>query len=137
MRYSLNVLAAALFLAASAPAWGHHSAAMFDASKQLDVTGTVKEFKWTNPHSWLLLESHDPAGKMVEFNVEANGPGYLVRQGWKRESLKPGDNVTITLNPMRDGSPGGNLVKAVLANGQQLTAMPKIPGLSLPGTVQK
>lgn len=115
-------LMATIAAVAAAPALAHHSANMFDLSKTVEVKGTVKEFHWTNPHSWMVLESPDAAGKAVQWSFEANGPGYLVRNGWKRESLKPGDQISVTANPMRDGSTGGNLVKVVLANGQELSA---------------
>jgi hypothetical protein len=117
---------AALLLATSialcAPALAHHSYAMFDMKKKVDVRGTVKEFHWTNPHSVLVLVSQDAAGAAVPVFIEMNGPGYLVRNGWKRESLKPGDAVTATIHPMLDGSPGGDLVKIVLPDGHELSA---------------
>lgn len=109
-------------LAAGASAWAHHSFAAFDLTKEVDVQGTVKEFRWTNPHSYLVLAGKDAAGKTTDVRIEMNGPGYLVRNGWKRESLKPGDAVTATIHPLRDGSPGGDLVKVVFADGRVLSA---------------
>jgi Family of unknown function (DUF6152) len=116
--------AVALSATIAAPSLAHHSASMFDMQKRVEVKGTVKEFRWTNPHSWLLLTSADEANKGAEYNIEMNGPGYLVRNGWKRESLKPGDVVTVTINPLRDGSSGGNLVKVMTAEGKELSAQP-------------
>jgi hypothetical protein len=127
MRFNAHVKSscrAALFgvtLAATA-ALAHHSPNMFDLARTVEVKGTVKEFHWTNPHSWVVVESLDAAGKTVAWSFEGNGPGYLVRNGWKRESLKPGDKVTIIANPMRDGSNGGNLVTVVLPDGRELSA---------------
>lgn len=109
-------------LAAGAPALAHHSFAMFDEKKQVEIHGTVKEFLWTNPHSLLVLVSQDTAGGTVANYIEMNGPGWLVRNGWKRESLKPGDMITATIHPLRDGTPGGDLVKVVLADGHELSA---------------
>jgi hypothetical protein len=102
---------------------------MFDMTKTVEVKGTVKEFHWTNPHSWVVVGSVDAAGKMVEWSFEANGPGYLVRNGWKRESLKPGDKITVMANPMRDGSAGGNIATVVLPDGHELSAkvVPRTP----------
>lgn len=109
-------------VAVSASALAHHSFSAFDMAKEVDVQGVVKEFRWTNPHSFLVLNGKDAAGKPAEVRVEMNGPGYLVRNGWKRESLKPGDAVTVTVHPLRDGSLGGDLVKVVFADGRTLSA---------------
>ena len=95
---------------------------MFDASKTVEIKGAVKAWLWTNPHSLLTVEARNAAGQVVDYSFEANGPGYLVRTGWKRESLKPGDAVTVTANPLRDGSPGGNLIEVAFADGHKLSA---------------
>jgi hypothetical protein len=115
-----------------APSIAHHSASMFDMQKRVEVKGTVKDFRWTNPHSWLVLTATDEANKGAEYNIEMNGPGYLVRNGWKRESMKPGDVVTVTINPLRDGTAGGNLVKVTTADGKELSA--QVGGGAPPGT---
>jgi len=86
------------------------------------VEGTVKEFRYTNPHSWIVLEVKDASGNPSEFRIEANGPGYLARFGWKRSSLNPGDSVVATVNPLRDGTPGGNLSKVTFKDGHELNA---------------
>ncbi len=116
------MLALLASLAVGAPVLAHHSFAAFDMTKEVVVQGTVKEFRWTNPHSYLVLAGKDAAGKASEIRIEMNGPGYLARNGWKRESLKPGDVVTTTIHPMRDASPGGDLVKVVFADGRVLSA---------------
>lgn len=115
------------FAVVAAPAFAHHSASMFDMAKTVEVKGTVKRFEWTNPHTLLILDAVDGDGKAAELSFEANGPGYLQRTGWKRESLKPGDKVTIIYNPLRDGGSGGNLVTAVLPDGRELSAKPVGP----------
>jgi hypothetical protein len=91
-------------------------------AKSIKVNGVVKEFHWTNPHSFIVLEVTDPNGHMVEETLESNGPGYLTRQGWKRESLLPGDKITATIHPLRDGTPGGDLMDVTLPSGKVLSA---------------
>lgn len=111
-------------------AYAHHSFVSFDMKKTVQFTGVVREFNWTNPHSYIMLETVDSNGRTVDATLEANGPGYLVRQGWKRDTLQPGDKITVMLHPMRDGSPGGDLVGVTLASGRHLSAEPKLPGSS-------
>ena len=114
--------AALLFSVGSVTAFAHHSYAMFDMQKEVQVEGTVKEFRYTNPHSWIVLEVKDAAGNPTEYRVEANGPGYLARYGWKRGSLTPGDSVTVSVNPLKDGSQGGSLNKVTFKDGHELNA---------------
>ncbi|HEY5412448.1 MAG TPA: DUF6152 family protein [Caulobacteraceae bacterium] len=97
-------------------AFAHHSFAMFDQSKQVSIAGTVKSFEWTNPHAFIELQG--PDGKL--WSVELNSPNNLVRQGWKRTALKPGDKVTVILNPLRDGQNGGLFDAVTLPSGQVL-----------------
>ena len=105
---------------AAAPAFAHHSFAMFDNQKNVTLDGTVKEFQWTNPHSWIQLVVKDPAtGKEVEYSIEGGSPNGLSRGGWKRTSLKPGDKATVVIHPLKDGTNGGSLV-TVTVNGQQI-----------------
>jgi hypothetical protein len=98
------ILAAAV---STAPAMAHHSGAMFDAKTTVKVTGKVREFQYTNPHSWLLVDAQDAAGQPVIWAFEAEGPSTLLRAGIKRTTLKPGDAVTVATHPLRDGRPGG------------------------------
>ena len=77
----------------------------------------MREFQWTNPHSWLQLVVKSDDGKTEEWALEALSPNVLGRMGWKRNSLKAGDEVTAYFNPTRDGSRGGNLVKVMLTDG--------------------
>ena len=99
----------------------HHSYSSFDMAKSMKVSGVVKEFHWTNPHSFIVLAVTDSAGNTIEEVLEANGPGYLARQGWKRESVQPGDKITATVHPMRDGTPGGDLMDVTLPSGKVLS----------------
>lgn len=101
----------------SAPVWAHHSAAMFDFSKTVTLQGTVKEFQYTNPHSWLQVLVVGPDGKTVEWGFETEGPSTLLRAGIKARTFQPGDKVTVVANPLRDGRPAGAWISATLANG--------------------
>ncbi len=98
----------------------HHSTGMFDRTKTLHLEGTVKEFQWTNPHSWIQLNVTTPAGVVEEWSIEGNSPNQLIRLGWKPTILKPGDPVTIIVYPMRDGAKGGMFVGLKMADGKVL-----------------
>ena len=113
-------LSAVAAIAVVAPAAAHHSFAMFDADKTVSITGTVKEFEWTNPHAWLRVMVADQSGKQLQWALEMGSPGQMAGRGWKPESARPGDKVTISLHPLKDGSRGGQLLSATLPNGQQL-----------------
>lgn len=123
MRVSKSVvsLTGAWISLAVAPAFAHHSFAMFDNQKSLTLEGTVKEFQWTNPHSWVQLVVSDPkTGKDVEWSIEGGALNLLARQGWTRNSLKPGDKATIVVHPLKDGTAGGSLVSASV-NGAEIS----------------
>jgi hypothetical protein len=109
----------ALFAAGTATA--HHSAAMFDRDKQVSLTGTIVNFQWTNPHSWIEIEVPNDSGGTDKWSVECNSPNNLARQGWKSTSLKPGDKVTILIHPLRNGDKGGSFMAVTLPNGEMLT----------------
>jgi hypothetical protein len=126
-RYAMAAGSVALMLF-SAPAWVHHSGAMFDTSKEVKITGTVMEFHWTNPHSSFKLSVPGTDGSEAVWAVEMNSPNNLVREGWKRTTLKPGDKVTATVHPLKDGTPGGMYVAITLADGTTLTAQPQQKG---------
>ena len=110
-------LAAAVL--AAAPASAHHSFAMFDNNKNMTLEGTVKEFQWTNPHSWVQIMVKDASGKDVEWSVEAGSPNGLSRQGWSRHAAKPGDKASIVIHPLKDGTAGGSLV-SMEVNGEKV-----------------
>jgi Family of unknown function (DUF6152) len=103
----------------------HHSGAMFDMTKIVTISGTVQQFNWTNPHSSFKVLVANSAGTEDIWAVEMGGPNNLVREGWKRTTLKPGDKVTVTVRPLRDGVPGGAFVSIVLADGTTLGDAPK------------
>ena len=102
------------------PASAHHSYAMFDANKLVTVEATVKEFQWTNPHSWLQVMVADDKGVAEEWSLELGPLVVLHRWGWKPHSLNPGDKVKVSLNPLRDGTHGGRLMSIVLPGGETL-----------------
>ena len=101
----------AIAWAAVTPAVAHHSAAMFDDTKVIELKGTVKELQWANPHIWLQVIVDDN-GRKTEWSLEGGSPNSLSRQGWRATTFKPGDVVTVRLNPMKDGTPAGSFVGA-------------------------
>ena len=106
------VIAAALVAAIAVPALAHHSGAMFDDKKEVTLTGVVKEFQYTNPHSWLLIDVKGQDGKVTTWGFEAEGPSTLLRAGIRRSDFAPGTPITITGHPMKDGRPAAAWVKA-------------------------
>ncbi len=120
MKRNLAMGLIASLLSLSSGALAHHSGAMFDRSKEVTITGTVKEFNWTNPHASFALEVTGQAGAVDLWAIEMNPPTSLVRQGWKRTTLKTGDKVTAVINPLRDGKPGGWYVGISLPDGTSL-----------------
>jgi Family of unknown function (DUF6152) len=111
-------LASALGLALAAPAFAHHSFAMFDAEKTVKVTGTVRQVEWTNPHVWVRVMINNAEGKAEQWGFEMGPPAQQIRRGWEPDSLKPGDTVTLNMHPMKDGSRGGQVVDATLPDGR-------------------
>lgn len=114
------VLSLALALSASTTE-AHHSAAMFDATKSVTLTGVVTGFQWTNPHSWIRITAPGPDGKPVEWSVEMTSPNLLARAGWRPSTVKPGERVTIVVAPLRDGSAGGQFKKLTFSDGRVAT----------------
>jgi hypothetical protein len=122
-RFSQIILLTALIGAASS-AWAHHSFAMYEPTKTLTLKGTVKTFQWTNPHVviWIVVQPEE-GGAAQEWSIETTSPGVLTRGGWTRQSIKPGDRVSVTFSPLRDGSHGGGLNSVTLLDtGQKLVA---------------
>lgn len=104
------------------PALGHHSSAMFDKKKVVEVTATVREFQWTNPHIWIQILIENDAGELEEWSIEGGGTNTLFRRGWRPDSFAAGDTIMIRFNPMKDGSPAGGFIAAKLADGSTLGA---------------
>ena len=109
MRRILAPAALAVLFAAPLRVDAHHSAVMFDDQKEVTLQGTVKEFQYTNPHSWLLVDVTDKDGKATTWGFEAEGPNTLLRNGVRPGDLKFGTKVTITGHPMKDGRPGAQM----------------------------
>jgi hypothetical protein len=117
-----------LFVADALPhlAVAHHSGGMFDAQKTLTLQGTVKAFQWTNPHCWIqLLVQKD--GQPQEWSIEMGSTTELYRSGWRPRTMRAGENLTITVHPMRDGSPGAQFQSAEGPDGQPLVKAGNAP----------
>jgi hypothetical protein len=120
-------------VAFSVPAWSagmalaHHSPVMFDQSQPRTLTGTVREFQWTNPHSYIQLVVKDDQGRDEEWSLEMAAPTYLYNLGWRPSTLKPGDTLTVTIAPLRKGGYGGLVLKAVTADGKPIGRAPADP----------
>ena len=109
-------------LIAAAPVLAHHSGAMFDRSKTVVLKGTIKEYQFTNPHTWVEIMVPDEAGKMVQWSIEGEGPGAMNRIGLTRSSISPGDQVTMKVHPLRDGRSGGSYIELTTAAGKTMAA---------------
>lgn len=124
MKTLLYSLVFSLALLTAVPASAHHSMAGFDRTKTVSLNGTVKQFKWANPHAWIELEIPDGKGGLMSWNVEMTSPAVLIRAGWKSSIIKPGDKVTVAAHPQLSGEPGGIFVSLTLADGKTLTDKP-------------
>ena len=104
-------------LLAATSALAHHSNSAFDGDKVMVLKGTVTEWKWTNPHVWIFLSVDDGNGGKVQWEIEGRTPGQLIRAGWSRTILKPGDTITVDFSPAKDGSHTGLLTRVTRADG--------------------
>ena len=116
--------AAAFLLLAAVSVSAHHAAAGIDRTTTKELKGTIKAFSWQNPHSWMEVDVVDAQGKVVTWTVEMTAPSYLVRAGWKASTVKPGDEVRVSVRPLKNGDPGGLFVSVTLADGRTLTERP-------------
>jgi hypothetical protein len=114
------MLLASLVAGVAGMAMAHHSFSAFDVTKQTTITGTVKKFDWSNPHTWAWIDVTNEQGVVETWGVEGMSPNYLARRGWTRTTLKPGDKISVTLRPMKDGEKGGMWVTAKRPNGEVL-----------------
>jgi hypothetical protein len=129
-RYIANAVVVAVVIMSATPVKAHHSFAMFDAGRTIMITGTVEEFQWTNPHVLIWVAVHDAVNPQpITWSIEATSPGNLRRQGWNKDSLKPGDRVEVIGNPLRNGNPGAGFVSLkILETGEILgTKLPLPP----------
>jgi hypothetical protein len=120
---ALAILGGGLFAAGLPMAFAHHSFAMFDSENQIKVSGTVKDFQWTNPHVYIEMDGKNvklDGAKVQHYTIECASPGILTRIGWKFNLVKPGDTITVIIAPLRTGEPGGLLKQIELSDGRKL-----------------
>lgn len=120
-RTSAPMAGAIASLALAHAVCAHHSYAMFDKEKEIRSSAVVRTWEFTSPHATLWVYINDAEGKPRLWGLEAPGPSMLVRNGWDKETVKPGDKVTVAINPLRDGRNGGSLVTLVLADGRTMS----------------
>jgi hypothetical protein len=119
---ALTVLCVVVFYAQTQ---AHHSFSMFDKEKMITINGTLKEFEWTNPHCWLhVIETDSATGKNIEWSFEMGSITQVQSQGWKADIVKPGDKITISGHPLKDGSRGAQYRSAKLADGHSFQQVP-------------
>ncbi len=116
------LLVGGVVLGTSGAVLAHHSFAMFDQEHPMDLTGTVKEYRYTSPHTFIILDVKQADGTNQLWNLEGGAPSGLIRDGWSSKTLKPGDELQMTINPLRSGAPGGawNVSKIKYKNGDPI-----------------
>ena len=107
-------------LTVSVPLFAHHGAAAYDTSKKITLKATVTEWFWANPHCFLKFDAKDDKGNVVHWVAETSNPSDMVNLGWSKDTFKPGDEVTVTVEPVKNGLQIGRVMQVVLANGQLL-----------------
>jgi hypothetical protein len=115
-----HAILAALLVGACGAAFAHHSFSMFDMKTTKAISGTVKQFEWTNPHTWLWMMVPNEKGELEQWGIEGMSPNFLGRRGWSKSTLKPGDKVTVEIHPLRNGEHGGTFLNVTLPNGKKL-----------------
>ena len=110
-----------VLIAVAAPLLAHHGNAAYDTDKRVTLKGTVTEWFWANPHCFLKLDVKDDKGNVAHWVMEASNPSDMVNLGWSNQSFKPGDEVSVTVIPVKNGNPVGRIQQVVLANGQTLS----------------
>ena len=123
------LVALTLVIALASIAAAHHSAAPFDTTKSKTISGAVNKVQWTNPHTWVWVDVPNAKGGVDTWGIEGMSPNYLERRGWSKNTLKPGDKVSVYIRPLKDGSNGGMFVQATLASGKimKMTGQPTEP----------
>ncbi len=107
------------------PALAHHSFAMFDREHKKQLSGTVKEVQWTNPHVWIQINVPNEKGVVEEWGVEFTSVNFMTRRGWNKDTVKAGDKIVLTISPLKDGSHGGGFREVVSVNGKPLELEPE------------
>jgi hypothetical protein len=121
MRSGIGAIGSLLLLAASTAAMAHHSFAPYEPDVQVRYSGKVANFEWQNPHVYIELDVTDAAGTTKRWLIECANPGILNRVGWKWNMIKPGDEISVIVSPLRNGEPGALLKAVKLADGQQFS----------------
>ena len=118
----MTILVGASLVGIAGAAAAHHSFAMFDAEHPIDLVGVVKEWKYTAPHVFIVLQVKEADGTAQLWNLEGNTPGALARDGWTAKTLKPGDELALKIDPLRSGAPGGafNVNKVTFKDGSPI-----------------
>ena len=120
MRAAIVGFTMVVVMASGGAVAAHHSFAPFNMQAEKTIIGTIKQFDWTNPHTWIWIDVPDGQGGTATWAIEGMSPNYLGRRGWTKSTLKFGDKVTIIVRPMRDGSKGGMFVRAMMSDGRVL-----------------
>ena len=124
---SMTLLAATFLFSASTPMFAHHGNAAYDETKEVTLKGTVTEFEWANPHTQIYFDVKDTKGNVVHWGCETLSPGKLIRAGWSKNAVKPGDQITITLVAAKNGAPVGFLHKLMFDNSGKELDIQEIP----------
>jgi hypothetical protein len=117
----LSALAAA-GVALAGPALAHHSFAMFDMGAEKSISGTVSDYQWTNPHTWIWVDVPTASGS-EKWGVEGMSPNFLERRGWSKRTIAIGDKVTVVVHPVKDGGHGGSFISVTLPDGKVMNMM--------------
>jgi len=132
MKALLTTCTLLIGLGLATSAYAHHSMNGFDRAKTITIKGTVKQFKWANPHSWIEVEVVNDKGMPELWNLEMTAPGILARSGWKSTMLKAGDKVTFGVHPMVNGDIGGQFVSVTFPDGLTMTERGQQPTAGAP-----
>jgi hypothetical protein len=117
----ISGIAFAIMALTADPIFAHHSTAMFDTTKEVELVGTVTDYQWTNPHVWIEIDVKTSEGEIVHYSLELGAPRSMQRNGWKVRTLKAGDKITVVVSPLKSDKPGlALLVRAILPDGQTL-----------------
>jgi len=133
MKTSLVAGLCGMLLWASGSAFAHHSPAVFDRTRQVSLEGTVKEFRWGNPHSWIQLEVTNDQGGVDTWGVEMGSPNHLARAGWRSTTLAVGQKISVKVYPLRNNEKGGQFISVTFADGKTMTERDPLSGASGPG----
>jgi hypothetical protein len=107
-----GVLVMSMLAIAGASLSAHHSFAVFDMTAEKTITGVVSKFEWTNPHTFIFVDVTNDKGATETWAIEGMSPNYLGRRGWSKNSVKPGEKITVSVRPLKEGKPGGMFIRA-------------------------